>query len=93
MPNKTIINFKTKTMKQTKKQSMKENFYRVWVEGVVDAENVTLLDAQHIALDLKYKGHDNVIIEKQMKPLKQFTKEELEIILEIIEEQKKIKAI
>ncbi len=80
-------------MKQTKKQSMKENFYRVWVEGVVDAENVTLLDAQHIALDLKYKGHDNVIIEKQMKPLKQFTKEELEIILEIIEEQKKIKAI
>jgi hypothetical protein len=84
---------KTKTMKQTKKQFMKENFYRVWVEGVVDAENVTLLDAQIIALELKNKGHDNVIIEKQMKPVKQFTKEELEIILEIIEEQKKIKAI
>ena len=64
-------------MKQTKKQFMKENFYRVWVEGVVDAENVTLLDAQIIALELKNKGHDNVIIEKQEKQ----------------EEQKKIKAI
>ncbi len=44
---------------------MKENLYRVWVGGVIDAENVTLSDAQIIEIEWKNQGYNDVIIEKQ----------------------------
>ena len=49
----------------TKNKIMKENLYRVWVGGVIDAENVTLLDAEIIALEWKNQGYNDVLIEKQ----------------------------